>query len=134
MEHEFIGIRQDELNLLINPEYKSLIHKMVILHPVTFKSEEEFKLHKILRAVAGNILLSRLTEKDYCNKNEAFIPKKLLLNQFEPYPEIIENTKLVVNECSFDFDFKTPKNKKHFTDSTLNDFKQRYARPSSERK
>ncbi|MCX8530911.1 DNA polymerase III subunit alpha [Chryseobacterium luquanense] len=123
LEHEFIGIRQDELNLLINPEYKSLIHKMVILHPVTFKTEGEFELHKILRAVAGNILLSRLTEKDYCKKNETFIPKKLLLNQFEHYPEIIENTKYIVNECSFDFDFKTPKNKKHFTDSKENDFK-----------
>jgi error-prone DNA polymerase len=123
LEHEFIGIRQNELNLLINPEYKSLIHKMVILHPVTFKTKEEFELHKILRAVAGNILLSRLTEKDYCRKNETFIPKKLLLNQFEPYPEIIENTKYIVNECSFDFDFKTPKNKKHFTDSKENDFK-----------
>lgn len=123
LEHEFIGIRQDELNLLINHEYKSLIHKMVILHPVTFKTEEEFELHKILRAIAGNILLSRLTEKDYCRKNEAFIPKKLLLNQFEHYPEIIENTKQIVNECSFDFDFNTPKNKKHFTDSKENDFK-----------
>ncbi|AZB28335.1 DNA polymerase III subunit alpha [Chryseobacterium balustinum] len=123
LEHEFIGIRQDELNLLINPKLKSLIHKMVILHPVTFKTKEEFELHKILRAIAGNILLSRLTVKDYCKKNETFIPKKLLLNQFEPYPEIIENTKHVVNECSFDFDFKTPKNKKHFTDSKENDFK-----------
>jgi len=36
LEHEFVGIRQDELNLLINPELKSLTHKMVILHPVTF--------------------------------------------------------------------------------------------------
>ncbi|MCX8524607.1 DNA polymerase III subunit alpha [Chryseobacterium formosus] len=123
LEHEFIGIKQDELNLLINPKLKSLIHKMVILHPVTFKTEEEFELHKILRAIDGNILLSRLTEKDYCKKNESFIPKKLLLNQFEPYPKIIENTKYIVNECSFDFDFKTPKNKKHFTESKENDFK-----------
>lgn len=123
LEHEFIGIKQDELNLLINPKLKSLIHKMVILHPVTFKIEEEFELHKILRAIDANILLSRLTEKDYCKKNETFIPKKLLLNQFEHYPEIIENTKHIVNECSFDFDFKTPKNKKHFTDSKENDFK-----------
>ncbi len=30
LEHEFIGIRENELNLLINPELKSIIHKMVI--------------------------------------------------------------------------------------------------------
>lgn len=37
--------------------------------------------------------------------------------------QIIENTKYLVNSCSFDFDFSTPKNKKHFTESRENDFK-----------
>ncbi|PZU89051.1 MAG: DNA polymerase III subunit alpha [Chryseobacterium sp.] len=123
LEHEFIGIRQDELNLLIKPELKSLIHKMVILHPVTFKTDEEYELHKVLRAIDGNTLFTKLTENDYCRKDECFIGKKKLLNQFEHYPEIIENTNQIVNECSFDFEFNTPKNKKHFTDSRENDFK-----------
>lgn len=46
LEHEFIGIRQDELNRLFDPELKALTHKMVILHPVTFKTDEEYQLHK----------------------------------------------------------------------------------------
>ncbi|MGO4708861.1 DNA polymerase III subunit alpha [Chryseobacterium sp. 2TAF14] len=123
LENEFIGIRQNELNLLINPELKSIIHKMVILHPVTFKTDEEYELHKVLRAIDGNTLFTKLTENDYCKKNESFIGKKKLLSQFGNYPEIIENTKQIVRECSFDFEFKTPKNKKHYTDSKENDFK-----------
>ncbi|WP_312822834.1 DNA polymerase III subunit alpha [Epilithonimonas sp.] len=123
LEHEFIGIRQEELNLLINPELKSLISKMIILHPVTFKNEEEYELHKVLRAIDSNTIFTKLTEQDYCRKNESFVGKKKLLNQFEHYPEIIENTKYIVNECSFDFEFKTPKNKKHYTDSKENDFR-----------
>lgn len=123
LEHEYIGIRQDELNLLVNPELKSLTHKMVILHPVTFKTDEEYKLHKVLRAIDNNTLLTKLTENDYCKNNELFTDKKLLLEQFEHYPEIIENTRQVVSRCSFDFDFKTPKNKKYFTDSKASDFK-----------
>jgi DNA polymerase-3 subunit alpha len=123
LEHEFIGVRENELNLLINSELKSLIHKMVILHPVTFKTDEEYKLHKVLRAIDGNTLFTKLTEKDYCRKDECFIDKKKLLSQFGHYPEIIENTKHIVNECSFDFEFNTPKNKKYFTDSRENDFK-----------
>ncbi|WP_333853042.1 DNA polymerase III subunit alpha [Epilithonimonas sp.] len=123
LEHEFIGIRQEELNLLINPELKSLISKMIILHPVTFKSEEEYELHKVLRAIDSNTIFTKLNEQDYCRKNESFVGKKKLLNQFEHYPEIIENTKYIVNECSFDFEFKTPKNKKHYTDSKENDFR-----------
>jgi DNA polymerase-3 subunit alpha len=123
LEHEYIGIKQDELNFLIKPELKTLTHKMIILHPVTFKTDEEYKLHKILRAIAGNTLITKLTENNHCKDNETFTNKKQLLLKYSPYPEIIENTKYIVDECSFDFDFKTPKNKKHFTESKESDFK-----------
>jgi len=123
LEHEYIGIRQNEINLLIKPELRSLIYKMVILHPVTFKTHEEYELHKVLRAIDGNTLFTKLTKNDYCKSNEYFIAKSKVKNQFELYPEIIENTRHIVNECSFDFDFETPKNKKYYTDSRENDFK-----------
>ncbi|MDC8105000.1 DNA polymerase III subunit alpha [Chryseobacterium sp. B21-037] len=123
LEHEYIGIKQNEINLLIKSELRSLIHKMVILHPVTFKTSEEYELHKVLRAIDGNTLFTKLTEDDYCKSNEYFIAKSKLKNQFESYSEIIENTRHIVNECSFDFDFETPKNKKFYTDSRENDFK-----------
>lgn len=121
--HEFIGIRSEELNLLVKPELKKLIEKMVILHPITFETTEEYELHKILRAIDSNTLISKLSENDYCKKKETFIDKKQLLGRYQLYPEIIENTKNMVNECGFDFDFSTPKNKKHFTDNRENDFK-----------
>jgi len=121
-DHEFIGIRQDQLNFLIKPELKSLIHKMVILHPVTFTTSEEYELHKILRAIDHNTLISKLTEADYCKDNEMFTCKKQLLEEFKNESQIIENTKYMVDNCHFDFDFSTPKNKKHFTDSKENDF------------
>lgn len=123
LDHEYVGIRPEELNLLVNPELRSLIHKMVILHPVTFKTDEEYELHKVLRAIDGNTLLTKLAENDYCKNSEHFVDKRKLLEQFEHYPDIIENTKYIVSKCSFDFDFKTPKNKKHYTDSKENDFK-----------
>ena len=123
LDHEFIGIRQDELNLLIQPALKKWVHKMVILHPVTFKTAEEYELHKILRAIDHNTLITKLSEGDYCKDTETLVNKKLLLNKYQYEPQIIENTKIVVNECSFDFDFSTPKNKKHFTESKENDVK-----------
>lgn len=123
LEYEFIGIRENELNLLVRPELKKLIDKMVILHPVTFNGTEEYELHKILRAIDGNTLISKLSENDHCQSTEIFVDKKKLLSAYKLYPQIIENTKYMVNSCSFDFDFSTPKNKKHFTDSRENDFK-----------
>ena len=122
-EDEFIGIRHDELNLLVKPDMKKWIEKMVILHPVTFDSTEEYELHKILRAIDGNTLISKLSESDYCKSTETFTDKKQLLNSYKHYPQIIENTKYLVNTCSFEFEFSTPKNKKYFTDSKEQDFK-----------
>lgn len=121
-EDEFIGITQEELNLLVRPDMKKRIENMVILHPVTFEGMEEYELHKILRAIDGNTLISKLSESDYCKSTETFTDKKQLLDSYKPYTQIIENTKYLVNSCSFDFDFSTPKNKKYFTDSKEQDF------------
>jgi DNA polymerase III alpha subunit len=49
---------------------------MVILHPVTFTTPEEYELHKILRAIDHNTLISKLTEAHYCKDNEMFTDKK----------------------------------------------------------
>lgn len=121
-DHEFIGIRANELNLLIKPELKKRIHKMIILHPVTFTTPKEYELHKLLRAIDTNTLISKLTTEDYCHSDEIFMDKKLLLEKYKQYPQIIENTRDLVNNCNFEFDFKTPKNKKYFTRSKEEDF------------
>lgn len=123
LEHEFIGIRPEELNHLIKPDLKMLIDKMVILQSVTFKTEQEYNLHKILRAIDNNTLISKMAVEDYCRKTETFINKKELLNRYLNYPQIIQNTANIINQCSFDFNFETPKNKQYFTDSRETDFK-----------
>ncbi len=120
---EYIGIRETELNLLVRPEFKKLISKMVILQPVTFSTKEEYKLHCVLRAVAHNTLLSKLTKKEICSKSEYFKSPKNIQDDFQRYPEIIENTNNILNSCSFEFDFKEVKNKKYYTGSKKDDLK-----------
>jgi DNA polymerase-3 subunit alpha len=122
-DHEYIGIRPEELNHLVKPNLKKLIDKMVILQPVTFKTKLDFNLHKILRAIDNNTLISKLSDTDYCRDTETFVNKKQLLDQYRNYPQIIQNTADIIEDCSFDFDFSTPKNKQYYTDSRENDFK-----------
>lgn len=122
-EHEYIGIRPEELNHLVKPDFKNLIDKMVILQPVTFTTKLDYNLHKILRAIDNNTLISKLDDHDYCRDTETFVNKKELLDQYRHYPQIIQNTADIIDQCSFEYDFSTPKNKQHFTDSRENDFK-----------
>ncbi|MCD9855141.1 DNA polymerase III subunit alpha [Epilithonimonas sp. JDS] len=127
-ENEFIGIREEELNLLIRPEFKDKINKMVVLQPVTFSTKKEYNLHRILRAIDGNTLISKLSEDDICRKSEHFKPEIDLIKSFEHYPKIINNTKKILAECSFEFIYKEPrstenKNKKYFKESLEEDMK-----------
>lgn len=122
-ENEWIGVRIEELNFLIRPEYQKLISKMVVLHPVTFRTNEEYELHKILRAIDYNTLLSKLTKREVCRKSEYFINEQSIAEVFERYPQILKNTKKILAECSFEFDFKKVKNKQFYTKSKANDVK-----------
>jgi len=120
-ENEFIGIRPDEVSKLFTSEHKSKIHKMVLLQSVTFSNKKEFNLHKILRAIDTNIILSKLTEADYCRTSEKMLPLESLLPFYENYPEIIANTQKIIDSCDFHYDFTTPKNKKFFTENREGD-------------
>ena len=67
---EYIGIRPEEVIKLFKTEWKPIIQKAVILQPVTFRTKKEFNLHRILRAIDNNTLLSKLTEEDICKTSE----------------------------------------------------------------
>ncbi|OYU85166.1 MAG: DNA polymerase III subunit alpha [Flavobacterium sp. BFFFF2] len=120
-EHEFIGIGADQLPKLYNYVWKRRISKMVILHSVTYRTKKEFNLHKILRAIDLNIIGSKLTEADYCKVSEVMIPIDQLLQRFNDFPQIIQNTEAIIAGCHFEYDFYTPKNKKHFTGNSQDD-------------
>lgn len=125
-ENEFIGIREEKINLLIRPEFKDKINKMVVLQPVTFSTKKEYNLHRILRAIDENTLVSQLSEDDICRKSEYFKPEINLIKSFERYPDIINNTNKILTECNFEFIYKEKgstenKNKKHFRNSKEED-------------
>jgi DNA-directed DNA polymerase III PolC len=119
--NEYIGIHPEQLPKLYLQEWKNKQGKMVILQPVTFRTKKEFNLHKILRAIDTNVILSKLTEEDYCKTSEVMQPLEELLAKYNEYPDIVANSEKIIQECNFEFDFKTPKNKKFYTNSRKSD-------------
>lgn len=120
-ENEYIGIRPEQLPKLILSEWKERQEKMVILQPVTFRNKKEYKLHKILRAIDLNVILSKLTPADFCKNSEVMVDVQRILSCYGHYPGIIANTKKIIEGCYFEFDFKTPKNKKFYTNNRKDD-------------
>lgn len=120
-ENEYIGVRAEQINLLIRSEWKKFLDKMVVLHPITFKTKKEFNLHRILRAIDQNTLISKLSETDYCSPNEVFQSVETMVERFKNYPKIIHNTRFILDQSSFNFDFKSSKNKIFFTENKESD-------------
>ncbi len=119
-ENEFTGIKSRQLNKLLTSEYRKYPEKLVVWQPVTFKNKEGQFLHKALRAIDHNVLISKLQENQFASQPET-IDYKDLMYQFQDHPEIILNTEKLMNACSISFDFKINKNKKLFTQSASED-------------
>lgn len=120
-ENEFIGVRPEEVSSLLTSKHKNKISKMVILQPVTFRSKKEYNLHKVLRAIDTNIILSKLTEADYCKASDVMKPVESILPFYEKYPEIILNTQRIIDDCNFQYDFSAKRNKKFYTENRQKD-------------
>ncbi|MDV3950304.1 DNA polymerase III subunit alpha [Elizabethkingia anophelis] len=123
LENEYIGIRPEQLLQLYHKKWQDRLERMVILQPVTFRTKTEYNLHRILRAIDNNVLLSKVPEDTCCKTTDVMIPQTELLDKFSTYPQIIKNTKQLIEACHFEFDFKAPKNKKHYTSNRVDDMK-----------
>jgi len=120
---EYIGIRPEELSMLIRPQWKDRLDKMVVLQPVTFKGKAEYNLHRILRAIDLNTLGSKLTPEDYCAASEILAPLEALIAKYSQYSRILQNTYTLMEGCHFEYEFKVPRNKKHYTAGRETDLK-----------
>jgi len=120
-ENELIGIKPGEVLKLFSTDYPGDQTKLVISQPVTFSDQKGYHLHKNLRAVDNNILLSQLNGKMLADESEVMFPSARLLDYFRDYPKIISNTERILNDCSIGFDFKSFKNRKTFTGNPADD-------------
>ena len=120
---EYIGVGLHQLNQYARSAgRKELPDKFVLLHPVTFSSKTDFNVHRLLRAIHYNTLLSKLQPHQQARADEVMMPVDALKHRLVHYPELIENTERLLEQCSVDFTFGEDKNKKFVTDSEQADW------------
>ena len=118
-ENEYLGIQTEEISrLFTQPE---LIKKGVILHPVSISSRFDHELHRCLRAIDHNIVLDKLQNHQQAQLHHHLPPIDALLKKYDRFPDLAFNTLQILADCSFDFDFKSPKNKKTYTGNAYED-------------
>ncbi|MCK4676631.1 MAG: DNA polymerase III subunit alpha [Bacteroidales bacterium] len=120
-ENEYIGVKPAEIGKLFSTELFYDQSKLVMWNPVTFKDKPGYILHKNLRAIDNNTLISKLSLAQIAGMDEMMLPQENLLSFYKDYPEIIRNTEKLLAECSIDFDYHNLKNKKTFTGNSYDD-------------
>ncbi len=117
----YIGVAVPQLNRFSIHHSETHKSRTVVWHPVTFQQNGGYELHKHLVAINQNTLLSMLTDEDLAKHYEHFVQESLLKQKFEAFENIIENTIKLLDNCSFNADYSTNKNKHCFTGSAEND-------------
>jgi len=116
--NEFISIRPAELTRLITSPYRHLSDKLCLLQSFVFRDKTDFNVHRLLRAIDANTLLSRLEPDAIASMDGILMPAEQRLLIRERYPELVLRAEKILQHCHIAFDFHQPKNKRSFTGST----------------
>ena len=114
-ENEFLGVRPEQLNRVQVTIPQKEQNRLVALQPATFAGPDDFELHRHLRAIHHNTLLSKLTPEQLGKESDCFRPWNELQQLYSEFPEIRKATQRLLDNCEIHFDFKENKNKKTFT-------------------
>lgn len=120
-ENEYLGINPRDLFKLQFSPIKHRPDKLVALIPVTFRNKTDFNSHRLLRAIDKNSLLSKLDLQEQAQPDEIMQTVNELNFIYKGYPQLLYNTKKMLEQCNVDFDFGKNKNRKYFTGNEKED-------------
>ncbi len=127
-KNEFIGIRPEKVNALFRSPLLRYRDKLVVRHPVTFgtdgsTSSDAFRVHKLLRAIDLNTLVTKLQPQDMAQPTEVFRDEAFFAQAYQAYPFILENTQKIIDQCHISIEPGLHHNRQNFTGSKVDDHK-----------
>lgn len=116
--YEYIGVRENQLTkFMLDKEHKGFQNKYVAFHPVTFSGELGFSIHRVLRAIDTNVVITKLSPLDQADKGEFMVPPAELEKKFQNFPFLVRNTQTILEQCGIEVTLGTDKNKKKLGES-----------------
>ena len=122
-DREYIGVRPGEVNHLFTSYLKEYQDKLVVFAPITFLDDTGYKTHKLLRCIDLNIVLGKLDVKHCAKGSEKIYTISQLEQMFESYPQILENTRRLLDSCRVEMHDTPLNNRQTFTGSHSGDMK-----------
>lgn len=122
--NEFISVCPRDLIRFSRSPWASRPDKVVIGHQFSFGSKREFNAHRLLRAIANNCLLSKLSKTEEGQPDDVWMHRNELMALYGEFPQIIANTTRLLQACRIGFEFGDAyphKNLRIYTDSLAED-------------
>lgn len=119
--HELIGVAPHQLNRMLFEGMERFPDRYVICQPVTVQDKRHHNLHRLLRGIDLNTLVSKIEPDQIAHPGEVFLPPQELAAAFDRYPTLIARTRKLLNECGIDTELYSASRHKA-TDKTIRTF------------
>ena len=97
-------------------------HKLVVLAPVVGITDEDYRVHKTLRAIDLNTVHTKLTPRDLAQRGDRLLPPATLAEFYKAYPQILATTQSVIDSCTAELETGLQINRQTFTGSKDGDY------------
>ncbi len=119
-DNEFVGVSLSQAYMVPLLESRYPASKIVVLHSLSIRDDAAYDLHRHLRAIDNNSLLSKLGNDFLAHPSHRAVHPAYIRKIFEAYPYVVSNTLHLMNQCILHFD-STVKNLKCFTKTVRDD-------------
>ncbi|QHL86257.1 DNA polymerase III subunit alpha [Nibribacter ruber] len=120
-ENEYVGVRPGQVNQLLFSDLRKKNVRLLLYPLFTCKNQEGVALHRHLRAVDHNILLSQLDQVHGLAEEPCFQTVDRIRQQGAQFPDLLQQNTALAKEVAFPFDFNKRRNKLYFTASAKDD-------------
>lgn len=103
--NEWIGIAPQDLVRLRFSTWTTHMHRCVALLTWSFGSKIHFNLHRLLRSIDANTLLSKLSSENQGREDEKLYIPVELNTIYQEAPELLQRSQELLEQCSIFFDF-----------------------------
>lgn len=119
--HEYYGVRPEDVTALFSSPVRHHQDRLVALCPITFQEKEGHRLHKLLRCIDENIIISQLEDYPVAAEHEYMMAPEKLKEAYALYPRIIKNTEDILERSGFHMTIGPENNRQFFTGSSEGD-------------
>ncbi|MFO8236512.1 MAG: DNA polymerase III subunit alpha [Bacteroidales bacterium] len=119
-ENEYVGVRLNEISKLYSFQSIPFREKLLYVNSVNFINASEWDLHRHLRAIDHNVLLSHVKESWLASQDELFYNPEELKEFCNHFPFLLENADRIARQCHLHFDMSV-KNKSTYTGNRAKD-------------